>query len=252
MRELAGWRLGPPAERPLGGVERAQRGAVHLLDGELGDGAAGILDDPEPYEHKVQTSVAQHHFGAGVTAISAPCTAEGELAIAARGEAQRQTIDLVARLCDHGVAPWGAVHCSPSRQWLGRGAKELNNISINIRFSQYQINGIDLYIQITYNSCMTRTINISLPEELLKEIDLAAKHDYATRSDYIREALVRKLRGQHVVDEWGDAMGEWNESIDLRNEKGQGMPAYELAKIMDEMIETAADERQSKKIPRKA
>lgn len=40
----------------------------------------------------------------------------------------------------------------------------------------------------------TQTINISLPEELVVKIDQAAKAEYASRSDYIRQALVGKLR----------------------------------------------------------
>lgn len=39
----------------------------------------------------------------------------------------------------------------------------------------------------------TRTINISLDEELVKKIDKAAKGEYASRSDYIRSALVERL-----------------------------------------------------------
>jgi metal-responsive CopG/Arc/MetJ family transcriptional regulator len=40
----------------------------------------------------------------------------------------------------------------------------------------------------------TQTINISLPEELVEKIDQAAKAEYASRSDYIRQALVGKLK----------------------------------------------------------
>ena len=39
-----------------------------------------------------------------------------------------------------------------------------------------------------------KTINISLDEKLLKEIDKAAKDEYATRSHYIRDALTRSLQ----------------------------------------------------------
>lgn len=49
----------------------------------------------------------------------------------------------------------------------------------------------------------TQTINISLPEDLVKEIDKAARIEFASRSDYIRQALVSKLktdRTQH--DDW--------------------------------------------------
>jgi Arc/MetJ-type ribon-helix-helix transcriptional regulator len=81
---------------------------------------------------------------------------------------------------------------------------------------------------------MTKTINISLPEELLKQIDLAAKDEYATRSDYIREALVRKLRGQRIVDEWGDA-GEWKTMIDFKEVASDGVPAADVLSALEGM-----------------
>jgi metal-responsive CopG/Arc/MetJ family transcriptional regulator len=50
----------------------------------------------------------------------------------------------------------------------------------------------------------TQTINISLPKELIKEIDTAAKSEYASRSDYIRQALVGKLKSDKMQsDDWG-------------------------------------------------
>jgi Arc/MetJ-type ribon-helix-helix transcriptional regulator len=49
----------------------------------------------------------------------------------------------------------------------------------------------------------TQTINISLPKELIKKIDAAAKSDYASRSDYIRQALVGKLKTDRIEsDDW--------------------------------------------------
>lgn len=49
----------------------------------------------------------------------------------------------------------------------------------------------------------TQTINISLPKELVQKIDAAAKAEFASRSDYIRQALVGKLRADKVQsDDW--------------------------------------------------
>lgn len=49
----------------------------------------------------------------------------------------------------------------------------------------------------------TQTFNISLPEDLVKEIDKAASADYASRSDYIRQALVSKLKADKAKqDDW--------------------------------------------------
>ncbi len=43
-----------------------------------------------------------------------------------------------------------------------------------------------------------KTFNISLPAELVKRVDAAAKASYASRSDYIRQALVQALDGASV------------------------------------------------------
>jgi metal-responsive CopG/Arc/MetJ family transcriptional regulator len=49
----------------------------------------------------------------------------------------------------------------------------------------------------------TQTINISLPGDLVKKIDKAASIEFASRSDYIRQALVSKLRADRVhQDDW--------------------------------------------------
>jgi metal-responsive CopG/Arc/MetJ family transcriptional regulator len=49
----------------------------------------------------------------------------------------------------------------------------------------------------------TQTFNISLPEDLVKEIDKAASAEYASRSDYIRQALVSKLKAERAQqDDW--------------------------------------------------
>ena len=42
----------------------------------------------------------------------------------------------------------------------------------------------------------TQTINISLPKALIEEIDKAAKTEYASRSEYIRQAVISRLRPQ--------------------------------------------------------
>lgn len=42
-------------------------------------------------------------------------------------------------------------------------------------------------------------VNISLPKELVKKIDQAAKTSYASRSEYIRQAVVSRLRDQDTT-----------------------------------------------------
>ena len=45
-----------------------------------------------------------------------------------------------------------------------------------------------------------RTINISLPEKLVVEMDKAARDEFATRSDFIRDSILRKL--QAIQERW--------------------------------------------------
>ncbi len=47
----------------------------------------------------------------------------------------------------------------------------------------------------------TQLINLSLPEDLVKKIDRAAKTQYASRSEYIRQAVVSRLKTQDL-DVW--------------------------------------------------
>ncbi|HEY5667834.1 MAG TPA: ribbon-helix-helix protein, CopG family [Candidatus Saccharimonadales bacterium] len=42
----------------------------------------------------------------------------------------------------------------------------------------------------------TQIINLSLPEELVRKIDRAAQSQYASRSEFIRQAVVTRLRTQ--------------------------------------------------------
>ena len=94
---------------------------------------------------------------------------------------------------------------------------------------------VDKGIQILYYSYMaSRIINISLPEELLKKIDKTAKSDYASRSDFIRETLVRRLKGQRIVDEWGDE-GEWESVVDFRDINPDGVPVKEVLKVLQKI-----------------
>ena len=42
----------------------------------------------------------------------------------------------------------------------------------------------------------SQLINLTLPKELVKKIDIAAKGEYASRSEYIRQAVVGRLRSE--------------------------------------------------------
>ena len=51
-------------------------------------------------------------------------------------------------------------------------------------------------------------INIKLSYELLKRLDEAAKQAYTNRSDYIRECIVLRLRGNEVLQKEKDEFME--------------------------------------------
>lgn len=80
----------------------------------------------------------------------------------------------------------------------------------------------------------SKIINITLPEELVNKIDKAAKSEFASRSDYIRETLVRRLKHQKVVDEWGDE-GEWVTVVDFQEIDGNGIKASEVLKALEKL-----------------
>jgi metal-responsive CopG/Arc/MetJ family transcriptional regulator len=68
-----------------------------------------------------------------------------------------------------------------------------------------------------------QTINISLPSDLLKQIDVAAKAEFASRSDFIRQALVGKLRNEakrDLLDNWLVLEALSNEFADAAEARG--------------------------------
>jgi Arc/MetJ-type ribon-helix-helix transcriptional regulator len=49
----------------------------------------------------------------------------------------------------------------------------------------------------------TQTINISLPEELVSQVDKMARSEFTNRSEFIRQAVVRKLKADRTAnDDW--------------------------------------------------
>lgn len=83
---------------------------------------------------------------------------------------------------------------------------------------------------------MSKTINISLPEDLVKKIDELAKGEYASRSDFIRETLVRRIKGQRIVDEWGDE-GDWETVVDFRELSPTGILAKDVLKALEKLTQ---------------
>jgi metal-responsive CopG/Arc/MetJ family transcriptional regulator len=81
---------------------------------------------------------------------------------------------------------------------------------------------------------MSKTVNISLPEELLERIDAQAKAEYASRSDFIRDTLVKRLRNQRVVDEWGDE-GTWETVVNFLEIGPNGVPADDILNAIKQL-----------------
>lgn len=98
-----------------------------------------------------------------------------------------------------------------------------------------------------YALCMSnnsKAINITLPHQLIEEIDKAAKGEYASRSDFIRESVVRRLKNQRVVDEWGDE-GNWETVVDFREIDPNGVAIEDVINALQKMDDTDEQNRQT-------
>ena len=82
----------------------------------------------------------------------------------------------------------------------------------------------------------SKTVNISLPEDLLKKIDNVVKDEFTSRSDFIRDSIVRRLKHQKVVDEWGDD-GEWETVVDFKAIRPSGVPSAEVLSALKQLTE---------------
>lgn len=73
-----------------------------------------------------------------------------------------------------------------------------------------------------YAFCMSsKTINLSLPEELLKEVDALARSNYASRSDYVRQVLVEKINARISEEEaWADLSESADEVAEAAEKAG--------------------------------
>jgi Arc/MetJ-type ribon-helix-helix transcriptional regulator len=88
---------------------------------------------------------------------------------------------------------------------------------------------LDIYIQNAYNICMnTQTFNISLPRDLVKKVDKFAKQDYLNRSDFIREALLTRIREKQEWKQIFKAGRETAKRMGIKSEKQINDIVYEL------------------------
>jgi len=84
----------------------------------------------------------------------------------------------------------------------------------------------------------SQIINLSLPEDLVKRIDQAAKSQYGSRSEYIRQAVVGRLR---IEDD-----SVWADLESVVNELG---PQAEKAGLVsdDDFVEAVKEVRAAKR-----
>lgn len=69
----------------------------------------------------------------------------------------------------------------------------------------------------------SKTFNISLPKELVEELDLQASKDFSSRSDYIRKAILSQLRTEQAM----------NMILDRANEKGKALGIESEQQVYD-------------------
>ena len=88
------------------------------------------------------------------------------------------------------------------------------------------------------SNAQSKTVNITLPKELLQRVDALAKRDYTSRSDIIRQALLDKVRKPVELDEWGDPKSEnWQTVVDFREIDSDGVPAKDVIRVMNELLD---------------
>ncbi len=102
------------------------------------------------------------------------------------------------------------------------------------------------------NNVQSKAINVTIPEELLKQVDALAVQDYTSRSDIIRQALLDKVRKPvRELDQWGDPVSEqWNTVIDFQKIHAAGVSIDEVIQAAEELIaqRRARSGRQNKEV----
>lgn len=66
---------------------------------------------------------------------------------------------------------------------------------------------------------MTKTFNISLPENLVKKMDSFAEQNFMSRSELIRTAVLKELKTHE---------SEWETAVDFTKINKQGVPMADV------------------------
>jgi metal-responsive CopG/Arc/MetJ family transcriptional regulator len=64
-----------------------------------------------------------------------------------------------------------------------------------------------------------QTFNISLPAELVAQIDEQASREFASRSEYIRRAVVKQLRTEQALQQVLDSANERGRRLGFTSEQ---------------------------------
>lgn len=65
----------------------------------------------------------------------------------------------------------------------------------------------------------TRTLNISLPQQLVALVDEQAKRDFSSRSDFIRKAVVNQLRSEKSLQKVLNAANARGRALGITSEQ---------------------------------
>ena len=82
-----------------------------------------------------------------------------------------------------------------------------------------------------------KVIQISLPEELVRRVDVAAQEEFASRSEFIRSALVERLK---VVDEYRSRLQAAAVNTDVPTEE----MIFDMLRLKDHQRKAAAWRRE--------
>lgn len=82
----------------------------------------------------------------------------------------------------------------------------------------------------------TKTLNIAIDEELLKEIDIAVKKDFGSRSEYFRRLALDDLSRRK----------EWEELFNWGNEVGRQMGIKSEQQVYDTIARYKREKRPGK------
>jgi metal-responsive CopG/Arc/MetJ family transcriptional regulator len=81
----------------------------------------------------------------------------------------------------------------------------------------------------------TKTLNIALDENLIKEIDSAVKKDMGSRSEYFRRLALRDLERRR----------EWKELFDSSNKKGRKLGITSEEQVYKKVADYKREKQQS-------